>query len=221
MPTHRVSATSLLLEQFDVIGEEIRLGFVGHVGLAAENGEQTRESVTVREMGPPIRTGLMIANARGRAELSDGERRKIKDFVDRHTGEHASFQQLPPSLRIKHLHAYYCIYPHSAPFDEEDGRYARTRFSCSGFVFEAYKGAEIHLVDEASLPPIDLDTLKESYPDFGRRLDDDVFRDSMGLTGTGSWRVLMCGYLFWALSRDAMQIRKTPYSPRVGDWNFI
>jgi hypothetical protein len=44
-------------------------------------------------------------------------------------------------------------------------------------------------------------------------LDRSEFRESFGLEGDGGWPVLLCGYLFHALDREADVIRREPYTP--------
>jgi hypothetical protein len=43
---------------------------------------------------------------------------------------------------------------------------------------------------------------------------------SLGLRGPGPWPVMLCGYLFHAVKRDAAAIRRSPYTPRPGDEVF-
>jgi hypothetical protein len=94
------------------------------------------------------------------------------------------------------------------------------RFSCAGFVAEAYERARIRLVREDRLPKVDLDLIKAAYPDFASWLDRSEFRESLGLEGDGDWPVLLCGYLFHAVNREADIIRREPYTPKPGDEVF-
>jgi len=222
MPSHRVNESNVTLELFDVLGEDGEFGFIGHTGLAAKEGRQLSDAVEVFHMGPPLETdGVMKVDARGTAKLNDDERHKIEDFRDRHAGEHAATRRLPLTTRLRHVPAIYCIHPHATPHREEDRRYVRTRFSCAGFVFEAYKAARISLLDELAIPRVGLAELKLSYPRFAQMLEDLTFRESMGLGGgTGEWPVMLCGYLLHALSREAAEIRSTPYVPRGTDAYF-
>ena len=114
----------------------------------------------------------------------------------------------------------YCIHPHTMCAEEEDGRYPVKRFSCAGFVFEAYRSARITLLDVLEMPVVGLDKLKQSYPEHTQRLDDPAKRASMGLRGSGGWPVMMCGYLLHSLSRSKEDVRETPYAPRESDVNF-
>jgi hypothetical protein len=219
MPSRRVSSAFIDINLFEVIGAEgIRPGFIRHSGLASSAATHPRESVPVHDMGPPLRiAGRMQADAVGIADLTDDEARKIKDFLDRHESEHQSAQKLNP----RSFPRVYCIFPHAAPLREQDGRYARTRFSCAGFVFEAYQRAGIHLFDEDQLPQISLDQIKEAYDDVAVILERPAFRELMGLSGIGPWPVMLCGYLFHSLRRDSAEIRGHPFIVTIGDEIFL
>ncbi len=222
MPSWRVEGNDVTLAQFDVLGEDGGPGFVRHTGLAAEEGQHSRHDVDVFDMGPPLRTpGQMRADAQGTARLTDDEERKIWDFIDRHASEHAATRTLSDLALLKHAAAIYCIYPHTTPYLEEDGKYARDRFSCVGFVFEAYKRAGIVLLDGTTVPRVSLEKLKQSYPGFfASMLDNPGFRESMGLRDAEEWPVMLCGYLFHALNRSPEEIRGKPYVAREGDEFF-
>jgi hypothetical protein len=219
VPSHRTNSPYVEVAAYDVIGEVgDRPGFIRHAGLASSIATHDRESVAVADMAPPLRTpGYMKADAIGTAALTDDEARKIKDFLDRHEGEHQSVQNLNP----RKFPQVYCITPHSAPLYEADGRYSRTRFSCAGFVFEAYRRAGIRLLDEDRLPALGLDQIKQVYPDVSAILDRQSFRESMGLMGSGPWPIMLCGYLFHSLGREAAAVRADGYVAVAGDDVFL
>jgi hypothetical protein len=177
-------------------------------------------------MGPPLHAdggaARIHANAIGSANLTDDEVRKIKTFVDRHVNEHQAFSQLSLNQLFGLAPQMYCICPHAVPFHEEDGRYARMRFSCAGFAFEAYKAARILLLDTNSLPAVDMATINLAYPLQARLMESGrVSSESLGLEGNGPWPVLFCGYLFHALGREADLIRLQPYTPNANDQYFL
>jgi hypothetical protein len=219
VPSQRINNPHVEVVAYDVIGMDgDQAGFIRHAGLASSSATHDRESVAVTDMAPPLRVpGYMKADAIGTAELTEDEARKIKDFLDRHEGEHQSVQNLNP----RKFPQVYCIAPHAAPLYEADGRYARMRFSCAGFVFEAYKRASIQLLDEDRLPAIGLDQIKQAYADVAAILDRPVFRESMGLAGSGPWPVMLCGYLFHSLARDAAAIRARSFIAVAGDDLFL
>lgn len=163
----------------------------------------------------------MTANVVGSASLTDDEVQKIRTFIDRHALEHKAFGELRLNRLIDAVPKIYCIYPHVVPFHEEDGRYARTRFSCSGFVFEAYRKARIILLEIADLPDAGLPEIQVAYQGHLALLQRHGSGAAvLGLDGDGPWKVLFCGYLFHALNRDAASIRGTPYTPRIEDRYF-
>lgn len=219
MPSRRVNEPRVVIRQFEVVGADGQApGFIRHTGLASDTGEHDRGNVPVVDMAPPMRlTGPMKADAIGAAVLTDDESRKIKDFVDRHDGEHKAAQKLSRAT----FQEAYCIFPHATPFNEVDGRYVRMRFSCSGFVFEAYKRARIELVDLAQLPHVTLDKISLAYTDYSAFLERLEFREKVGLQGDGPWPVLLCGYLLNALNRDEMSIRQQKHIVQAGDEHYV
>jgi hypothetical protein len=231
VPSRREADQDVTLTPLDIVAQNGQQpGFLGHTGLARDAGTQRRSRVPVYHMGPPLEMdGGMTADVVGSAALSVGEVARIRDFVARHAGEHAAatrtFRSLLQQRNVPELMDFlpqlYCIYPHQEPFYEADGRYPRMRFSCAGFVFEAYREARIPLFDESHLPPIDLAGIKKAYPRFVKYLDDQGFRESMGLKSGDKWPVMLCGYLLQATKRENAAIRQREYSPKDGDENFI
>lgn len=231
MPSYRVAAKSLSLAMYDVIGEDGgEHAFIGHTGLVKSAGSQNAANIPIPviDMGPPLHgqenPGHMIAHVVGSAVLTDDEIQKIRTFIDRHANEHLLFQQLGASQLMELMAAspkMYCIHPHAEPFYEDDGRYARMRFSCVGFVFEAYKKARINLLDPNALPPVDMTYIRPCYSTQIRLMKKGVVSpEDLGLEGDGPWPVLLCGYLFHALNRDSDAIRREPYVPSVVDRHF-
>ena len=222
MPSRREADRDVKLNALDVVGEAGQQeSFIVHTGLAKNTATQRRDYIEVYHMGPPLAVdGRMRGDAVGTAGLSDDEDRRIRDFLSRHEGEHAAFRLLPTNIR-EVLPQVYCVYPHAEPFREADGRYTRMKFSCAGFVFEAYREARIRLFDDSLLPPVDLATIKEAYPDYATLLDYPKFRALLGLNSSATkWPVMLCGYLLHAMNQDNAAIRKTGYSPKEGDQHF-
>lgn len=226
MPSYRVAKGVISLGLFDVVGEDGgEPAFVGHTGLANSAGSQNAARIPVLDMQPPLHgqdtPGQIRADVVGSAILTDDDVQKIKTFIDRHANEHRLFLQLSRSELITAAPEMYCILPHARPFDEDDGRYARMRFSCAGFVFEAYKKARIKLLDPNALPPVDIADIRLCYPNQIRLMEDGrVSPEDLGLAGDGPWPVLLCGYLFHALNRDGDAVRREPYVPSVADRHF-
>jgi hypothetical protein len=88
--------------------------------------------------------------------------------------------------------------------------------ACSGFVTECYKSAGIVLIepDSATLPEVDLATLRQGY---GSSIDDPNRRAMIGLDGEGPWRMLLAGYVIHAAARDSRKVRDKPYCPSDTD----
>jgi hypothetical protein len=123
-------------------------------------------------------------------------------------------------------YAAYIIRPHAQPRLSGDGTPIYIRFSCVGFVVEAYRDAGLNVVvtDEANLPAVDLATLAVAYPelaaaDFGALLNR---RYHWGCDGNGPWPVLMPGHLFHALAKIGPGERDfLPYVPKKDDERFF
>ncbi len=170
MPSYRVAISRLSLSIFDIVGQDgDEPGFIGHTGLAKSSGSQDAAKIPVLDMGPPLRgqsgSGHVQAHVVGSANLTDDELRKIKTFVDRHANEHQVFSRFTMSQLIKCAPQMYCVHPHASPYYEDDGRYARMRFSCAGFVMEAYKKARIELLASDDLPKVDIEVITVAYPE--------------------------------------------------------
>lgn len=216
MPSRRVNGDNISLQRFDAVGTIGKVDdFVVHAGLAQESGERSRRELPVIDMQPPLRNHeIGPVEVVGSAELTDDEVRKMENFVDRHNSEHQALRELSDSAVLRHAGEMYCVLPHAEDFCEEDGRYTRRRFSCAGFVFEAYAKARIHLFDASNVPRMGSDVLSRCYPQYWRLVEkNSIFREALGLEGDGPWPVLVCGYLFHALNRDPDAIRREPFKP--------
>ncbi len=225
VPSYRIAGSTLSLSLFDVVGQDgAELGFIGHAGLAESTGSENATKIPVLDMGPPLHghgaSGHVKADVVGSAALTDDEVQKIRTFVDRHANEHLVFSQFSRSELIQASAQMYCIRPHVSPLYENDGRYARTRFSCAGFVLEAYNKARIRLLDVNALPMVEMAVLALAYPQTRLIGSGRISADALGLGGSGPWPVLLCGYLFHALNRDVDVIRHQTYAPSAADRYF-
>lgn len=201
--------------------------FVQHVALFAESGcIPAGGAVPVFHMAPPIYTGYEPRDGGGAAGarcvpdlaadvvLSPTENNKIKHWL------HIVGKQDRPNLRFQH----YIIRPHVIWKLSELGRRVYQRFSCAGFVFEAYKFAGVNTIDahEASLPLVDEGdlarfypflTAMESWPERQRVKRGFLGRADLGLDTDGPWGILLPGYLFKAISLQ--QPAKPRPAPRL------
>jgi hypothetical protein len=122
----------------------------------------------------------------------------------------------------------YHLVPHMSYASTETGRSIRRRFSCAGFVLEAYRSAEIDLITtdsastESSLPIVELETLRHAYSDLFWILDNPRIHqrfDFRGISDLGleegtNWRILLPGYLFHSTVRvTSADARPSPYTP--------
>jgi hypothetical protein len=227
LPSYRVAKEGVSLGVFDIVGQDGgERAFVGHVGLASSTGSHTAARVAVLDMGPPLHgpdaAGTIRADVVGSAALTDDDVQKIRTFIARHANEHRSFLQFGMRELIAAAPEMYAICPHAKPFYEEDGRYARMRFSCAGFVLEAYRKARIRLLDPDALPPVDIAIIRLCYPMQVRLMEEGVISPGdLGLDGDGPWPVLLCGYLFHALDRDGIAVRREAYVPIVEHRHFV
>lgn len=194
--------------------------FVIHAGLVDRDGEQLIKNVSLVHMAPPLEiAGHMAVDVRGAFSLNDEEKQRLRVFISRHSREHRAYRSLRGVSLYKRFEDMYCIVPHSMLIKER-GVELHTRFSCAGFVYEAYESARLNLLDLNALPYIDLPILKQSYPRFADQIESPDFRASLGLQGDGPWPVMLCGYLFHALNRSDEEIRSNPYRPEVTDAYF-
>ncbi len=225
MPSFRVNTSTQEFNRFDAVGaDHAESDFICHVGLTVAAGSQDVTSVAVLDMGPPLHghnsANHMKCDVIGSAQLTDDEVQKIRTFIDRHANEHALFLQLAATQILRMAPQMYCVLPHTSPIYEDDGRYTRTRFSCVGFVLEAYKGARINLLNLDELPLIDMTIIAAAYPQTRLIQRGLISAEDLGLGGEGPWPVLLCGYLFHALNRDIDVIRQEAYAPRIEDRHF-
>ena len=227
MPSYRVAESTVSISIYDIVGQDgSESGFIGHSGLSAAEGSQDAAAIPIHDMGPPLHgqggSTRLRADVLGSAILTDDEVQKIRTFVDRHTNEHLLFLQFSGKKLLAAVPQMYRVCPHAEPFREEDGRYARMRFSCAGFVFEAYKKAKIELLNTSALPMVGISDIEHGYPAQARLMQrGSVSATDLGLIGDGPWRVMFCGYLFHAVERDPLTVRREPYTPGIADRHFF
>lgn len=225
MPSQRLANDRTKVSRFDVIGADSDAGsFVGHAGLAASDADEAEQgdSIAVYHMKPPLDDKKSISiHVLGSASLTDDESKMIELFCTEHFSEHKAQD-------IRGLKGY-IVQPHAADLKEADGTTVCRRFSCAGYVVDAYRDAGIDMLDTdpANLPQVNMATLDRAYP-FVPRLRNNpqlLHRsgsslDELGVSGQGPWPIVLPGYLFHALDRDAVAIRTNPYSPVEDDKEF-
>jgi hypothetical protein len=229
MPAWRVNHRSLVLRQYDVGGVDSPhvASSVQHLVLSQEERADITKSdafIAAVHMGPPLRSTPRLAYAIdsfGTVSLEPGEIRQVMEFVDERLLEFQAQRKRTerPSLR-RQAEDQYIIDPASK---EPDSSKPYWRFSCAGFVMEAYSWAGLQLLVDRNthgFPTVTVDRLKEAYPSHADDLEDPDFRARMGLIGDGPWAVVLAGYIINALNRISTDIRSTPYLPNQGDCCF-
>jgi len=217
MPAQRLGSHPVAVRKYDVAGQDspTKRYFVRHVGVSDEERDDVRANtgLSLVHMGPPLergKSGTPIHSV-GTAGLTAGQVRQIGVFVDEHLSEYEA-----EKIRKERQ---YVIHPHVR---EPDADVPCRRFSCAGFVIEAYRDAGIELLvtEPARLPRVTLDTLANAYPDQAHRLRKPAVRSLFGLEGDGPWPAVLAGYVLNALDRTVHQIRGGPYLPAAGDEFF-
>lgn len=207
--------------QYAIVGKYAENGppcFVQHVALLREGGPiSAKPEVNVFHMGPPLVAGdqarvTKSGDRKCRADLiadlalDAEERESIGDWLNEVETEDRDH---PGNIAEQ-----YTVVPHVdwiiAP---ETGRRIRRRFSCSGFVIEAYRRANINLIDtDGQLPDVHEQILNAAYPALARLKS---VRERFGLPGDGPWKVILPGYLFHSTARATSESPRPPaYVPQ-------
>jgi len=164
---------------------------------------------------PAQRVGSTPGNYVGSAGLTVDEQLQLRLFSEEVESEYEA-------ARLGSFRGQYVICPHVKEVRREDQTVVYRRFSCVGFVLEAYREAQIDLLrtNVALLPLVGLDALKVQYPVFAPLLNSPRVRAEFGIGGDGPWPVVLAGYVINALDRPETAIRSTPYRATAGDEFF-
>lgn len=218
MGSVRVQDSSGVVRVYDATGQfsQRATDFVRHCGLSlAEHSFASGEllEIPLVDMSPPLSdpqaNTAKVVELVGGVVLSADEQARMRLFISELWNEYKDAETGPLGQ--------YCIHPH---FQEAVNDAAVRRYSCVGFVFEAYLEADIELVDIAVLPEIDVEMLVLAYPDSERHLRILAVRDRLNLAGDGPWPVLLPGYIFHAMNRDPSKCRSTPFQVSIGNECF-
>lgn len=160
-------------------------------------------------MSPPLElVDDLAAHVAGWLELNEDEAREVGTWISEKLDAVGSVGAL----------RQYIVYPHQRDVvDEHTGRFRYARFSCCGFILEAYRSIGINLVRTDDLPIVPYVLLQELY-DFDSESEKAL--KWVGLTRGEDVPVLLPGYLFHALQRDEEIVRNDPYQPQPGDERF-
>lgn len=221
MGSFRIAHRSSDIHVYDALGQDAEdvTSFVCHIGISNGSVEVKEQQVVLAkmvEMCPPLivpRVGEQPdpefdrVDVVGNIELTASESRQIAIFIEETVKE---LESIPKRQQ-------YTVHPHFR--DRTDPKSAR-RYSCAGYVQQAYEYADIDLVDMAAIPDVELKTILPAYPDNREELEHPRARAFVGLKGDGPWPVLLPGYIFHAMNRPPQECRSTPYKPQVGDECF-
>ncbi len=208
--------------KYSIIGTHVGKGggtFVKHVAILKKASALSNlQTVDVWQVGPPIVAGPLsssqrfasqtcVASVVGDMKLGVRQCEAVANFLSQVDKQYRLITPLP--------FQQYQIIPHStwvrAP---ETNRKIRRRFSCSGFVAEAYAEAGVVLVDLENLPAAKQVEIQFAFPDLQRISSGSeklkqrygfVSKEDLGLVGDGPWPVLLPGYLFHACDRSVSE----------------
>lgn len=199
MPVQRLSQTDpVCVEQYWVCARESRSrDFVHHVGLSSETQlVKYGDEASWTHMAPPFQSGHRKVNLIAWVNLTAEDQECIALFIE----------QYAEDIKDVNEEDQYIIFPcRSSPTID----HPYDRFSCAGFVLEAYKSIGFHLLDINSVPENDLEYLCRYYS--SPSLQDVSFREKLGLIGAGPWPVVLPGYVLNSFTRDDEQIRREPF----------
>jgi hypothetical protein len=217
MPAQRIAGGRLAISRFDVLGFDSsgQATFIGHVGLATAASTFPRAAgIRIADMMPPLLVGHPLPAAspvtcHGQAQLLEFEVQAIAGFVRAIQSEYQAEESRQKQARrwdkAQFRRAQYTIRP-PVQWPNRQRRYSR--FSCAGFVHEAYAAAGIVVVltDEVRIPSYSLASLVRAYEHASEQLADAAFRTGMGLAGDGPWPVLLPGHVLNGLNRSRSDI---------------
>jgi len=216
MPAQRLDNTPVPVPPSAVAGQdaEIATGLVHHLGFVADEVGTTSSGETIRvyHMGPPLENdGQMRTHCLGWTPLTPDELAGVWRWID----------EVAEEYQAQHIADWnqYTIHPHVCSVPSNGGAVRHYRFSCAGFIIEAFREIGIDLLetDESKLPAITYKQLTEIYPEAARR--PHMFH-RFGLTGNGPWPIVLCGYVMHAFDRTEDEIRGSAYLPIAGDELF-
>lgn len=215
MPARRIQNDLGTIAKYDVAGQDSDTAreFVRHIGLCSEpsGSIDAQTQISLVHMEPPLTreaNGHSVQSI-GTADLTVDQVRQVDVFVDELMSEYKA--------ELLRARKQYVIHPHVV---EPDEYIPCRRFSCAGFVIEAYRDAGIDLVDVDQIPAVPIEMLRNAYPDATNLLDNERFRGEHGLTGSGPWPVVLAGYVMNSLDRTVEEIHDSPFVPTVGDEFF-
>lgn len=219
--------SSTSCSRFTIIGTyaEDFVGFLKHAALLKNPASVSLDdSVDVWHTGPPIVSGpeaeaqfggmQTVAHTIADCKLRPSECDAIVNFL-------ASVDKYHRTASVLPLQQYVIVPHHQWVVASETSRRICRRFSCAGFVIEAFVSAGIQLIDVDNLPLASREEVEFAFPDF-RRLEEASTRiqervgfhgmEDFGITGDGPWPIALPGYLFHACDRGEIAGAFTTYT---------
>lgn len=218
----------LKISKYAIIGEYAADGparFVKHAAIVRQDCKLLKSApIEVWHSGPPIVAGALTSPSPGHATcksdivgdlcLTTSETEAIDDWL-------ATVEKEICQKSLKPFEQY-TILPHMKWHLSEEGRRTHRRFSCAGFVIEAYQSSNISLLS-SELPLADEEQLATAYRGLfeiekrEKRIQDYVGfkgRSDLGLTAAGPWPIALPGYLFHSTERATILNRRpAPLTP--------
>lgn len=214
MPVVKSPQPQLEYSRFSLWGESYKNGYVFHVGLCKESGNSflERESLPVYHMMPPLSDKPISIGKRDflvPCAWTSEQTERMDLFI-------ADTYQMMGEKRLSCSKEYfYCVYPHCKILSK-DNRIIR-KYSCVGFVLEAFSSADIRLflTDSSNLPLVSKNQLIDLFP-FYRDCFAESAADFFQDYERGEWPVVLPGYAVQGLlCRE--QDPETDYCPDKGD----
>lgn len=189
--------------------------FIRHIGLRGPEDEtdSAKSPPSMYHMSPPI----MLEEIEDLepdhsffADLEISHIRKLETFIASHKLQVDAAKRRP---RGGTDWDEYIVLPHWQR-SGDDGPTFR-RYSCAGFVFEAYKWAEITLVKADELPDVDYHIVSPIYLRGKSKESTKRIRSEYGLSGEGPWKILLPGYIVHSFLRDSPSIISGPLMANI------
>lgn len=227
MPAKDLATDPCDLARYDVLAQRAPASrFIRHLALIEQDhpGAGGGVRVPATHMSPPFRIGEDLdVDAMGSVPLSRDETRAMETWISGMNDEY-SRQSFSDDGEQYTAHPAW----EDVRSGANQGVVRYRRYSCAGFVVDAYREVGIALLpmardrhgthlDESRLPLVSRATVARNYPAATRYPE---LLERWGLRGPGPWPVLLPGYVLHALDRAESEIRSGPYTPAEGDAEF-
>lgn len=223
MSCERLGSNTADLAKYDVVGEDgYAVRFVKHLGLCNTviTAISSNDTIAVAHIELAPLHGEMRVHVVGSVNLTADEAKGIDNFRNRHVLEQAA--ESVREMSEGEMYGRYVLCPHAKPVLGDDGETIYIRFSCAGFVLEAYRWANINLVNTDLLPLIDHEKLTAVFPGIHRdnfAQKNKEFDWGLDFKSNKS-PLLMPGYILHSLDRSRYDIGNPPYEAQEGDELF-